>query len=257
MRTVTLHGYRLELYDSIDELPIINFQKYNKYLLIDAGIGGDADAIDDHIIKVAKLISRGDSKEAIQELQNMRQSLFMINSQISPQHMAFAALVKSVDGKPVTDLTDDGLKKLLNKLNKAKRSELIDKLVRIKKKITDELDIYFPAIFDSAKAKNAYSRLYQRTVLVLEGIIKNQDNGDKIKEIDDESFSVYKPFVYDGPESVEIKYEKQFEDSCLLISEKLGVDPKGMTVFQFYNAVELIKRRADEERKIANKYKRK
>lgn len=124
------------LYDSIEEMPIQNFQKYNKYLLIDAGIGSDADDIDNHIVKLAKLIASDEKKKALQELQNMRQNIWMINNEISPKYMAFAALISSIDGEKVTDLSDDNLKDIIADINKARHSSLINFLYNIKKKFS-------------------------------------------------------------------------------------------------------------------------
>lgn len=47
MKKVTLQGHKIEIYDSIDELPIVRFQIYNKYLLLDCGIGSDMESVDD------------------------------------------------------------------------------------------------------------------------------------------------------------------------------------------------------------------
>ena len=116
MRTLIVNKKVIRVYDGIDEMPIVNFQKYNKYLLIDSGIGSDSDDIDAHIVKVARYIKANDSKKALQELQNMRQNMYMVNNEISPKYLAFAALIHSIDGKELNDLSDDGLKKesLLN-----------------------------------------------------------------------------------------------------------------------------------------------
>ena len=56
MKNLIVNKKVVRVYDSIDEMPIVNFQKYNKYLLIDSGIGSDADDIDAHITRVAKSI---------------------------------------------------------------------------------------------------------------------------------------------------------------------------------------------------------
>ena len=77
MKKILFNNRTIEVYDSIEELPIVNFQKYNKYLLIDSGIGSDVDSIDEHIVKIAKLIKKEDSQKAMQELLNMRQNLYM------------------------------------------------------------------------------------------------------------------------------------------------------------------------------------
>jgi len=39
MKNLIVNKKVVRVYDSIDEMPIVNFQKYNKYLLIDSGIG--------------------------------------------------------------------------------------------------------------------------------------------------------------------------------------------------------------------------
>ena len=134
MKTLLLNKKIIKVYDSIDEMPIVNFQKYNKYLLIDSGIGSDADDIDSHIVKIAKFIKAGNNKKALQELQNMRQNMYMVNNEISPKYLAFAALIHSIDGKELTDLSDDGLKEVLNRIKKIKHSKIIEFLYSLKKK---------------------------------------------------------------------------------------------------------------------------
>lgn len=135
MKRLRINNKTILVYDSIDEMPIVNFQKYNKFLLIDSGIGSDVDDIDAHIVKVAKYIKANDEKKALAELQNMRQSIYMVNSEISPKYLAFAALIHSIDGKEVTDLSDDGLKTLLQDIREIKHSAITDFLVWLKKKL--------------------------------------------------------------------------------------------------------------------------
>lgn len=135
MKQMLINKKTICVYDSIDEMPIANFQKYNKYLMIDSGIGSDVDDIDAHITKIAKYIKSKDEKKALLELQNMRQSMYMVNSEISPKYLAFAALIHSIDGKEVTDLSDDGLKALLEEIKHIKHSKVIEFLFWLKKKL--------------------------------------------------------------------------------------------------------------------------
>lgn len=249
MKKCILNGNKVELYDSIEELPMINFQKYNKYLLIDSGIGSDADSIDSHIVKIAKLINKGDSANAIQELQNMRQNLYMINSEISPRYFAFAALVHSINGDKVYDLSDTGLKDILCKINTVKHSKILELLLEFKKKIQQEVEAYFPEDFISVKEKEAYDLLKRKILLILESISQNTDNADAIKQIDATQFSKYKPHNFTGDTSVEIAHDKSFEDTCLIISQKLNLNAKQMTVLEFYSALNLIKRQVETEMK--------
>lgn len=253
MKSLLINNKIVKIYDSIDEMPIVNFQKYNKYLLIDSGIGSDIDDIDSHVLRIAKFIKSNNSKKALQELQNMRQNIYMVNSEISPKYLAFAALIHSIDGVEITDLSDDGLKAVLNGLRAVKHSAIISLLMKLKKKVTTELETYFPDDFISPKEKDAYDKLKNRTLLVLDGIINGTDNSEEIEIIDAMMLSMHDPKSFIGSESVEVKYDKQFESTCLLIAQKTNLDAKKMTVLQFYNAVDNIKRQAEAE---AKKYKR-
>lgn len=258
MKNLLINNKIIRVYDSIDEMPIINFQKYNKYLLIDSGIGSDADDIDAHIIKIAKFIKANNSKKALQELQNMRQNMYMVNNEISPKYLAFAALIHSIDGKEVNDLSDDGLKKLLEDLKNIKHSKVIDFLLWLKKKVTNELETYFPGDFVNPKEKEAYDKLKNRTLLVLDTIINDNDNTEQIELIDTMMLNMHTPKAFIGSDSVEVKYDKQFESTCLHIAQKTSMNAKKMTVLQFYNAIDNIKAQAEAEAKSLkrNKYKK-
>ena len=255
MKSLIINKKAVKIYDSIDEMPIVNFQKYNKYLLIDSGIGSDADDIDAHITRIAKFIKANNNKKAMQELQNMRQNMYMVNNEISPKYLAFAALIQSVDGKEISDLSDDSLKNTLNDIKVIKHSTIVDFLVWLKKKVATELETYFPGDFTSAKEKDAYDKLRQRTLFVLDSIINDNDNSEKIKELDSLLINMSSPKAFIGSESVEIKYDKQFESMCLLIAQKVGLDAKKMTVLQFYNAIDTIKKQIEAESKQVKRHK--
>ncbi len=255
MKSLIINKKIVRVYDSIDEMPIVNFQKYNKYLLIDSGIGSDADDIDAHIVKIAKYIKSNNNRKALQELQNMRQNMYMVNSEISPKYLAFAALIHSVDGKEVNDLSDDGLKKLLQDLKKIKHSKVVDFLLQLKKKVTNELEIYFPGDFINPKEKEAYDKLKNRTLLVLDSIVNDTDNSEQIEAIDTAMLNMHTPKTYIGSESIEVKYDKQFESTCLLIAQKTSMDARKMTVLQFYNAIDNIKAQAEAEAKSLKRNK--
>lgn len=256
MKTLYLNNKLVKVYTDIDEMPIVNFQKYNKFLLIDSGIGSTVDDFDAHVTKVAKYIKANDSAKALQELQNMRQNLFMINSEISPKYMAFAALIHSINGERVTDLSDEGLKAILTSLKSIKHSWLVKFMLWLKKKVKVELETYFPADFISAKEKEAYSKIATRTLLELDTIINDIDNEKQIADIDLALLNMHKPNTFIGSESAEVLYDKQFESTCLMISQETSLDAKGMTVLQFYSAVNTIKKQAEMKAKSLKRNKR-
>ena len=194
--------------------------------------------------------------KALQELQNMRQNMFMIISNISPKHMAFAAFIHSVNGQKVTDLSDENLKRILDSLRTVKRSKIIDLLTELKKKVQTELVLYFPADFNSAKNKEAYDQIKRRTLLVLEGITTGKDMAEEIEKIDATLFAGYKPKSFAGADSAEIEHDKGFETACLLISQELHIDAKTLTTLAFYSALETIKKQIEAKNKSISKMRK-
>lgn len=257
MKTISLANRTIKLYDSIDELPIENFQRYNKYIIVDAGLGSDIDSVDEHIVQLGKLINAGDKQKAMQELQNMRQNMHMIVSGISPRYMAFAALIRSIDNKKIESQSDTSLQELLQDLKDAKHSTILDMLLELKKKLSTELEAYFPDNFDSVKEKMTYEKIKQRTILQLKGIIEDKDYTEEIADIDLSLLKSYKPGIFTGKKSFELNYDKQFESLCMLIGQKANLNAKQMTVLQFYTTVNNIKSQLDAEAKAYKRIKHK
>ena len=99
----------LEIYDSIEDLPIERFNKFNKYMLVDSGIGSDAGSVIGNITKAVQYIRAKDDKSATETLINTIQGINMISEGINFSHLSFAVLVKSIDGVDRSDITDDGV----------------------------------------------------------------------------------------------------------------------------------------------------
>ena len=62
-----------------------------------------------------------------------------------------------------------------------------------------------------------------------------------------------KPKNFNGKDSEEIKYDKQFESACMIISQKTGMNAKQMTVLEFYNTLTNIQKQAEAEKKAYKK----
>lgn len=145
MKKVKLGGHTLEIYDSIEELPMIRFHKYNKMLLVDAGIGSDLSDVDRHIEKAIRYSRSKTPELAAVELDNMRQNIYFIQSNLSPKHLAFAALIKSIDGKQCHDLSEEGLRKVVQSLEHATIKEVMTEFDSVKKKNRRRVTNVFPA----------------------------------------------------------------------------------------------------------------
>lgn len=253
MKKVKIGKRIVEIYDAVDELPIKRFHKFNRYMLVDSGIGSDLTDINMHIGKIMRYVDKSDKENAKKQLENLRQSLYMVSQETNVNHLSFMVLIKSIDGKEIYDLSDDNMRRLLEMFHNESKS-FFDKLIQfVKKKIDSELNLYFPGHFDDASIKEYYDRVRQRTLFQLDSIIREKDNSNKINEIDDFLLLLAKPKIFSGKESVEIKYEKQFEEMCLFLKKELSVEPNDMTVLQFYGSFEYIKKNKPKQTKNGRK----
>lgn len=236
------------MYDTIDELPIVRFHKYQKMLLIDAGIGSDIQAFDQRIEKTRRFLMDGKVEKAQKELENLRQSVYMIQSEISPKHRAFAVLVTKFDGVECNDISDDGLAKLTQQLQDVTETELNVKLDSVKKKIDTELKLYFPGLFADSEIKEYFDLLKRRTLALLENIISGKPNPitPEIEKLTTALITYSNPKTFAGSDGVEIKFDREFENLCLVLSEQLHVKPKEYTVLEFYNAFDFVKERTKQ-----------
>ena len=259
MVTVKIGKHTVEMYDAIDELPIVRFHKYQKLLLIDAGVGADIMAFDQRIEKTRRYLMDGKTDKAQQELENLRQTVFLIQSEINPRHRAFAALVTKIDGRDCNDISDVALADLLDLLKDAPEKELTAQLEAVKKKIDGELRLYFPGLFADSEIKEYYDLLKKRTMAVLANIIagvKNPDATPEIEKLTTALITYSNPKTFAGSDGVEIQFDRQFENLCLVLSEQLHVKPKDYSVLEFYNAFDFVKERAkqaEKAQKRANK----
>lgn len=243
MKTIKLGKHTIEIYDSIDSLPVTRFHKYNRLLLVDAGVGSDLADFDSHIERAIRFCKTKPDLAAT-ELENLRQNVYFIQSELSPKHLAFCVLIKSIDGKECDDISDESLKKLHEIISDVTYLELTTELESVKKKIDEELNIYFPKVFDDSTVKEYYDQLRRRTMTMLDAIITGEDKQAEIEEITNLLLTFAKPSIFFGPDSLEIQYDKQFESMCLMLSQKLNVKPKSFTVLEYYNAFEYLKEQA-------------
>ena len=121
----------LKMYDDIDQLPIERFNKANKYWMLHDNIGSSISEFDaNHFNKIALLA--GDKEKCVAELNNFRILVFNIQNEINVEHLSFACLIHSVDGKEQTDLSGDALNGLLKNLSdKGLTQEFIKKKLQM------------------------------------------------------------------------------------------------------------------------------
>lgn len=255
MKKIVLGGHKVSVYDSIDELPMVRFHKYSRMLLVDAGVGSDINDFDAHIERSARYFRKGDNENGAKELENLRQCVYLILTEQSVKDLSFACLVAEIDGKPCDDLSDQSLTEVVKRLGGVPRKDFTSSLDEVKKKIDDELVTYFPDLFDDVSAREYYDTMKRRTQAILDNIIEGESE-EREKAIEDmtERMVLYvRPKVFAGRQSVEIQHDKAFESMCLTISRETHADAKKMTVMEYYNAYEYIRRLSKERQKQTSK----
>ena len=209
MREVKVGKHKVVLYNSIEELPMARFHKYNKMMLVDAGLGSDLNAVDGHIERAVAFIKNDRRQEAATELENMRQAIYLVMQQVSPRHLSFAVLVKSVDGMACDDISDNVIEKEYYDLMKRRTQAMLD--------------------------------------AVLNG--DTEEQREVIGRLTDELVMFSKPRSFTGKDSAEVTYDKQYEDMCLTMSQQLHQDPKKYTVMEYYNAYGYIKKQLKRQKR--------
>jgi len=111
--------------------------KFNKYSMIESGIGSNVSDLDSHLDKVYSFLNRDLKAEAMQEISNLRQCFDFIQQGININYMSFAVMIDSIDGKVIEDYSEEATLDVVNMLSKRKLSYglLMEHLRRLKKKL--------------------------------------------------------------------------------------------------------------------------
>lgn len=240
MRDITLNGVHLTVAESLEELSARAFNMYNKYLLIDAGIGGDIEALDAHLVRVLTFIEK-DPQKAMLEIQNIRENVFLINTGVNPKHMAFCALILKIKGEAVINYTETGIKETLSKIQDISHVSIDQLLQDLKKKISGEITLFFKVT--NLVEQEAVSLILSRVKVILEGVITSDVVTDKIKTLDYSLMLLNPPKSFSGDTSVEIAHIKDFESTVLFIQTETNTSVESMNALQYLNAIEFLRKK--------------
>ena len=237
------------MFDSIEELPIVRFQKYNKMLMLDAGLGSDLTALDSHLARVGEFIKAGETDNAAREIDNLRQTLFNVQNGLTPHFMSLIPLMAEVDGEPLTDLSDENIQRVYDTLKDVTMKAYEGAASEVKKKIEEELKAYFNQGGESAASKEYYELMRRRALLMLDEISDGRDRSEEIRAIESQMVRSDKPRVFQGERNAEVLYDKNFVGCCIAIAQNLNMDAKQMTVLEYYRAIEVLEEQQKQLKK--------
>lgn len=241
-----LGTHEVTMYDSIEELPIERFQKYNKMLMLDAGLGSDTSALDAHLARVGEFIKAKDLTNAAAEIDNVRQTLFNVQNGLTPHFLSLIPLMAELDGEPLTDMSDESLKAVYEKLKDVTVGTYEATASEVKKKIEGELRAYFNQSVESSTSKEYYELMRRRALLMCDELADGKDRSEEIREIESQMVRMDKPRAFQGQKNSEVIYDKNFVGCCIAIAQNLNMDAKRMTVLEYYRAIEVLEEQQRE-----------
>ena len=144
MKEITIGNTTLEIYTSIEELDVDRFHHYNRQLLLDAGIGGDADNTAKHIRDIIVANAQGDKEGVERAALTLQQNITLVTTGQNPKSRSFALMVHSINGKRQTAMHETALDQMLKNLSRRRLTiglmwQLLDET---KKKLISRLRRY-------------------------------------------------------------------------------------------------------------------
>lgn len=118
MKKEVINGITIEMYEDIDELPILNYNSYNEYALLDYEIGSTIQDIAKRFEKLDRFLGAEKIPEAIQERKNLHFLFHNMLSGVNYPSLQFACFIHSVNGKKLHDLRQESLQVILDNLSK-------------------------------------------------------------------------------------------------------------------------------------------
>ena len=73
---------------------------------------------------------------------------------------------------------------------------------------------------------------------------------DELEGVEGKLFDMYEPRQFSGRQSAEVKFIKSFEEAVVFLNQYIPRDPKTMTVLEFYQTLETIKKQTKQKAKV-------
>lgn len=132
------------LYDSIDNMPQLRKHLFDKFLILEEGIGGSMEGLEKSFSKLDHYILAKDFDKLVMERQNMYTRYINALSLVNFKSLAFVCLVKSINGKVIDLIDESGAEEYQNEVLKSiTNRELNDFVEEVKKKYLKSLGYIF------------------------------------------------------------------------------------------------------------------
>lgn len=137
MRELKIKGRVVKICDSIFEIPIDNYQEFQKALTMEIHSGTTIADVTAHYEKLALFIQRGETEAAIEELNNLYTGAYLVLNGFDTTSAAFVHLIHSIDGIKLEEFDEVETKKILKQLTKdfVSQGDIHEIIEEVKKKL--------------------------------------------------------------------------------------------------------------------------
>lgn len=231
------------LYDSIENLPIHQFSKMQKYHMIQGGVGKNLSEFDNHFESVIEFLKHDKKDKAIGELKNMRLLFWHILNEEDPSHLAFCCMVQSIDNKPIVDYSEKSLEDIRKRLSGYGLTQKIMSEQGGKKKFQEQLREYFPELSEKGPYLEILGRKKKKLLLVCDEILEGADNSRQIETIESYILGMIEVPDFNGFGD-DKQHDKDFESMCAYMQKETTQNVKNITVIEFHSLMlNIYKRR--------------
>lgn len=128
---------KINLYNSIEEIPIKRYIAFQKYSLLDACVGSTFGDVTKHFEKIDYFLQHNKINEAKQERLNQHTAMYLQIQEMSTKMLSFSCLVESINEEPYNDFTEEGLQQTSEQLQETELTvgKIDELLASLKKKL--------------------------------------------------------------------------------------------------------------------------
>lgn len=244
-------GVKITFYASAKECPIDRYIEFQKYLIIESGIGSSISDVSLRYSKIKAFIEEGKLQDALIENENAFKCVNSALNGVSYMSIAFACLVATMGGEICEDLTEEGLQLVAEKIKTCglTQQNLEDSIEDVKKKINDELNSFYSDNQINIDLLDYLSKIKKYILVVAESYSNLEpENLDDVKH----AYNWFltdggsKNFRVDDKENCVIQIEKQFHSLCSVMEQNNVVNPEKCTVLQFYGKIYYINKQLSD-----------
>jgi hypothetical protein len=117
MKTVQFGKNEITLFDSMHSIPPHRESKMNYYYMAEMGIGHDFLGVEAHLSAIQLAVIEGEASVVNQAIENLKLCYMSAIAEYNPKYIAWICLIHSINGELLTDISEDNLRKVADKLS--------------------------------------------------------------------------------------------------------------------------------------------